>query len=110
MKTLRTRQSMDFIKDWESWSESISEGIEMIRKLRVTLNEKISCTNPEEQLLKELWNVSSPEERKTIAGVLLKLVQEYHGIFNNTCSFLSDSRNWYMWEEYEMADGGTPWA
>lgn len=110
MKALETRQPLDFVKDWEAWCGSIRNGIEMVRKLRVSLNEKLSYTDPEEQLLKELWNVSSPEERKTLATVLLRLVQEHFRIFNNTSSFLSDSGNWYMWEEYEIADGGTPWA
>jgi len=82
----------------------------MARKLRMTLNERGCTGNPDEELLKEMWNAASPEERKTLATVLLKAVQEHFRVFNNTCSFLADSGNWYMWEEYEIVDGGTPWA
>jgi hypothetical protein len=110
MKTSELMSSMDFRQDWENWRKSFNEGIELARMLRLSLCERSSEGNPEEQLLKEMWNVGSPDERKTMAAILLKVVQEHFRVFNNTCSFLADSRNWYMWEEYEIVDGGTPWA
>jgi len=110
MKSAEYISSLDFMQDWEKWRKSLNEGIEMARMLRVSLNEKGLPGNAEEQLLKEMWDVSSSDERKAIATVLLKVVQEHFRVFNNTCSFLADTGNWYMWEEYEIVDGGTPWA
>jgi len=55
----------------------------------------VEATNPKE---KSLFERLIPEE------------EEHFRIFNNTYSFLTDSGNWYMWDEYEIVDGGTPWA
>ena len=41
---------------------------------------------------------------------LISEEEQHYNIFANTYSILSDSGNWFMWEEHSMADGGTPWA
>jgi len=41
--------AMDFVKDWASWREH--------------------------QLMKDLWDVATQEERKTLATLMFKLVQ-----------------------------------
>ena len=41
---------------------------------------------------------------------LIKEEQEHYEIFSNTYSFLSDTGNWFMWQEHSTVDGGTPWA
>jgi hypothetical protein len=33
----------------------------------------VNPATPEEELLKEMWGVATPEERKTIAGLMVKL-------------------------------------
>lgn len=38
------------------------------------LASKVCAGTPEEALLKELWDVAAPEERKTIATLIFKLV------------------------------------
>ena len=46
-------------------------------------------------------------------AVFERLVQEekqHYVIFSNTCQFLSDTGNWFMWEEHSAVDGATPWA
>jgi Protein of unknown function (DUF3243) len=40
------------------------------------LNDKIDPQNPEEQLLKLLWDVGTPEEQHTLARLMVKLVDE----------------------------------
>jgi len=52
---------------------------------------------------------ANPKE-KTLFERLIPEEEEHFRIFNNTYSFLTDSGNWYMWDEYEIVDGGTPWA
>lgn len=36
--------------------------------------------------------------------------QQHYDIFSNTYFFLSNTGNWFMWEEHSIVDGGTPWA
>jgi len=52
---------------------------------------------------------STPKERAFFEK-LLSEEREHYAIFSNTYSFLSDSGNWFMWEEHSIVDGGTPWA
>ena len=40
------------------------------------LEDKVDPKNGEERLLKELWNVSSEDERKTLAKMMVKLVDK----------------------------------
>lgn len=52
---------------------------------------------------------TNPKERQ----LLRRLIQEeeqHYAMFSNTYSFLSDTGNWFMWEEQGIVDGGTPWA
>jgi rubrerythrin len=41
---------------------------------------------------------------------LIKEEEKHYEIFSNTLDFLTDTGNWFMWEEHSMVDGGTPWA
>ncbi|MDA8091739.1 MAG: ferritin family protein [Nitrospiraceae bacterium] len=55
---------------------------------------------------------ASARERKEKA-VFERLVEEekqHYAIFSNTLQFLTDTGNWFMWEEHSIVDGGTPWA
>ena len=88
MKITKCLDSMDFVKDWQTWRETLHEGIagakkfglsdDVIRDMSVKvgdfLAEKVCPATKEEQLLKEMWDVATPEERRTIAALLLKLV------------------------------------
>jgi len=45
--------------------------------------------------------------------LFLHLIEEekrHYAIFENTYNFLSDTGNWFMWDEHSIVDGGTPWA
>ena len=42
------------------------------------------------------------------AGV--KAERHHYAVLSDTYQFLSDSGNWFMWEEHSIADGGTPWS
>jgi Protein of unknown function (DUF3243) len=80
---------LDFMKDWAKFRQSLHEGIQTARKYGMSdseienmavkvgdlLNEKVCPSSKEEQLLKEMWDVASPEERKIIASVLFKMVK-----------------------------------
>ena len=48
---------------------------------------------------------SSPSE-KALFQCLAKDEQEHFAIFQNTCSYLSDTSNWFMWEDRAIYEGG----
>ena len=39
------------------------------------MTEKVFPATKEEELLKELWNIGTPDERKVLATLIFKLVQ-----------------------------------
>lgn len=79
---------MDFMKDWKTWRASLHDAIREGRKYGMTdeeikgwavevgdyLAKNVCAGTPEEALLKELWDVATPEERKTLGALIFKLV------------------------------------
>jgi sulfur relay (sulfurtransferase) DsrC/TusE family protein len=86
---LKCLDAMDFIKDWTSWRSSLKDAIaqgkrvglsdETIQSLAVKvgdfLTEKVCPGNPEEELLKELWEAGTADERKALAAMIFKAVK-----------------------------------
>jgi len=81
--------AMDFMKDWKTWRESLHDAIaegrkygmsdEEIKELAVTVGDFLAknvCpgTN-EEALLKEMWDISTPQERKILASLIFRMVE-----------------------------------
>jgi hypothetical protein len=74
---------------FDIWKEFLGERVEMAKKIGLNdesisklafeigtfLEEKVDPKNDEERVLKELWDVGSEEERKTIARLMVKLSQ-----------------------------------
>ncbi len=89
--TQKCINAMDFVKDWASWRGHLQDAIkrgrdfgmsdEMIQNLSVKVGDflakKICPATPEEQLMKEMWEVATPDERKTLATLMFKLVERY---------------------------------
>ena len=89
VETQKCINAMDFVKDWASWRGHLQGAIkrgrdfgmsdEMIRNLSVQVGDflakKICPATPEEQLMKEMWEVATPDERKTLAKLMFKLVE-----------------------------------
>ena len=87
-ETLKCIEAMDFVRDWASWRGHLQDAIkrgrefgmsdEMIQKLSVKIGDflanKICPATPEEELMKELWEIANSEERKTLAILMFKLV------------------------------------
>lgn len=83
-------EGMDFMKDWNAWRTTIREAISQARKLGLSderiqemsesfanfLAEKVCPATPEEKLLKEMWNTSSPDERKVLVRILFKMMEK----------------------------------
>jgi len=82
--------AMDFMKDWTEWRSTLKEAIGEARKLGVSddvikdlsvgmgdfLATKVCPATKEEELLKEMWDKASPEERRTLAGLIFKMVEK----------------------------------
>ncbi|MCL5237312.1 MAG: DUF3243 domain-containing protein [Nitrospirae bacterium] len=82
-------EKMDFMKDWQNFRKTLHEGIsaakqfgasddeiqEMAVQVGHFLNEKVCPSSKEEELLKEMWDVSSSDERKVLAQILFKMLK-----------------------------------
>ena len=74
---------------FDKWKQFLGERVEQAEKMGMSeemiskiayligefLSDKIDPQNGEERVLKELWDVGNEEERKTIARLMVKLVQ-----------------------------------
>jgi hypothetical protein len=88
MESLKCLGAMDFLKDWVAWRKTLGEALQKGRSLGMSdeqitelatkmgdfLAEKVCPASKEEELLKQLWDVGTPAERRTIAGLLIKIV------------------------------------
>jgi hypothetical protein len=89
MEDMKRLRGFDWVNDWPTWRDNVKERIAMAHKFGVPdetvraiatrvgylLAKKASPTTQEEKLLKEMWNVATPDERKTITTLILKMVQ-----------------------------------
>jgi len=41
------------------------------------LHDHVDPRSPEQQLMKELWDIASPEEQRTLASLLIRAMKEY---------------------------------
>ena len=78
------------LKSFDKWKQFLGERVsqaemvgmseETITKLAMQIGEflqdKISPENPEERVLKELWDIGNEQERKTMASLMVKLVSK----------------------------------
>jgi hypothetical protein len=80
----------DFVKDWDQWKKTVAEAIKKARKLGMPdqlivmasvkvgdfLSSRVCPESKEEALLKELWEVASPQERQTLGKLLFKIMDK----------------------------------
>ncbi len=89
MERFQCLSAMDFVKDWDTWRATLKEAIAEARKFGVSdekiqslamkigdfLAKKVCPQTKEEELLKEMWDIATPEERKTLATLMFKMVK-----------------------------------
>ena len=89
MDRFKCLSALDYMKDWNTWRKTLKEGIAEAKKLGVSdetiqnlgvkigsfLAEKVCPQTKEEQLLKEMWEIATIEERKTIATLMFKMMK-----------------------------------
>lgn len=62
------------------------------------------------EFYKKSLTESQTDKERSLFEILIKEEQQHYAIFSNTYFFLSNTGNWFMWEEHSIVDGGTPWA
>jgi len=87
---MKCLNAMDFVKDWSQWRRTLKDAIQrgrqfgmsdqMIQKLSVEvgdfLAQKVCPATKEEELIKEMWDIATPDERKTLATLIIKMVEK----------------------------------
>lgn len=85
----RSLRGVEWVKDRPIWRDDVKERIvvahkfgipdetvrAIVTKVGAFLAEKVCPTTEEEKLLKEMWKVATPDEKKTITTLMLKMVQ-----------------------------------
>lgn len=86
-KKLQCINMMEYVGDWAEWRKNLRRAVSVGKKVGMSeeeiealatqiggfLAEKVCPATPEEELLKEMWQVATPEERRTIAGLMVKM-------------------------------------
>jgi rubrerythrin len=102
------------IKNIRTIFEEMKE--EMLERIEATEDEleafKIAMKMEKEgvEFYKKMASEAKTEKEKLLFDKLMHEEEEHYKIFSNTYSFLSDTGNWFMWEERGIVDGGTTWA
>jgi hypothetical protein len=78
---------VEYVADWEKWRKNLRRAVTVGKQVGMSdqeiealatqigdfLAEKVCPATPEEELLKEMWNIGEPEERKVIARLMIKM-------------------------------------
>lgn len=89
---------------------------EMMKKVKASTDELEAFTiamrmeQEGEAFYKKSLAAAKTDKEKALFERLIKEEREHYRIFSNTHQFLSDTGNWFMWDEHAIVDGGTPWA
>ncbi len=76
--------------DWPTWKNYLKQAVEFAEELGISrdkiqtlayqvgdlLAQNVTPANPEQQALKELWQVADQSERQTLARLMTKLVNQ----------------------------------
>lgn len=80
---------MEVVADtWESWKSQLASAVKLGESMNMSqeqlaeraaqvgdfLAKRIDVKNPEQKVLKELWEAADEKEQEVIAGVIVKLV------------------------------------
>jgi len=84
---------------------------EMMKKIEAT-NDELEAFRTASQMEKEgigfykkALSEAKTEKEKALFERLIKEEEQHYSIFANSYSFLSDTGNWFMWEEHSIVEG-----
>lgn len=58
------------------------------------------------EFYKKAYSEAKTEKEKILFEKLIKEEEQHYTIFSNTYFFLTNTGNWYMWEEHTIVEGG----
>ena len=81
--------ALDFTQDWSTWRDTLREAIATARGMGISddeikdmavrlgdfLAEKVCAATKEEELIRDMWTVADPDERKVIARVMFRMLE-----------------------------------
>ncbi len=97
------------IKDIKTVFESMKD--KMMKQVRATSDEleafKIAMQMEKEgiKFYKEAAKGAKKEKEKNLFKRLIHEEEQHYNIFASTYSFMSDTGNWFMWEEHSIVEG-----
>jgi rubrerythrin len=109
-----THKDVSPMKNVKSVFEAMKN--EMMKKVEATADEleafKIAMQMEKEgkDFYEKTLAHAKTDKEKTLLKQLINEEEQHYKIFANTYEFLANTGNWFMWEEYSIVDGGTPWA
>lgn len=73
---------------WDEWKQQLAQAVQLGEKMNIApeqiaeraeqvgdfLANRVDPRNPEQKVLKELWQAADEEEQRTIAGVIINMV------------------------------------
>lgn len=76
--------------NWDNWKRTLGQAVEFAEELGISREQIVSLAqqagdilaqnvppaNPEQKVVKELWDVAGPEERQVLANLMTKLVSK----------------------------------
>ena len=84
---------------------------EMLKKVASTTDEleafRVAMKMEEEAIAfyKKASSQAANAQEKNFFDCLIRDEEEHFSIFQNTYSFISDTGNWFMWEEHSIVEG-----
>ena len=77
---------LDYSQDWSDWTSELKKVLDssqsyyqdetvqlLLKQLDSFLTRKVCTASGEEEIIEAMWEVAAPEERKTMAILLLKI-------------------------------------
>jgi len=78
---------MEYVGDWDKWRKNLRRAVRAGKQVGMSeqeiealatqigdfLVEKVCPATPEEELLREMWAVATTDERRMIAGLIVKM-------------------------------------
>jgi rubrerythrin len=104
-----THQDVSPMKNVKTVFESMKD--ELMRKVEATADEleafKIAMGMEKKGLefYKKMLTGSKKDKERTLLERLIQEEQQHYDLFANTYQFLSDTGNWFLWEERGIVEG-----
>ena len=87
----------DFLYDWDQWRNTVYQATKTMEKIGLSdksteiasakvsgfLSGRLYVDSGEEALIEDLWSVATPDERKTLGGLLFKIMDKSTRDFRN---------------------------